>query len=470
MKLNFRVVLATVISVILIVLLAVSLFPALFVSNQSGDLPFAAYIANVNNPPEPAVTVKPDGINPYEIAVKSILENSENFKVSLSDELNAATIDDICSIVGEDKVADLASALAEGEVDSEKLHEVVGYTEKALKLLINDDLYRTEVIEDVGESAEVVFVGDVAFCDNWSLMHYYVARGKGVEGVVSNRVLEIMRNADITMANNEFVLSNGGTAIPGKKFCIRGKPENVNIYHEMGVDIVGMANNHAFDFNAAGLTDTLATLDAAGIAHLGAGENRDEAGEPYYYIIGGRVLGITAGSVIDPWTTRNATDTLSGVFQVLDTDSMCEVIKEAKERADIVVNYMHWGIENTTNLTDGQKRMGKAFVDAGADIVLGMHSHCMQGCEYYKGKLIAYSLGNFTFSGYTLTAAMVKMAINADGTLENTFYPLMHNANYTIINDGEAGASQLNLLKRLLINAEISDDFIITPTEKGAAE
>ena len=104
----------------------------------------------------------------------------------------------------------------------------------------------------------------------------------------------------------------------------------------------------------------------------------------------------------------------------------------------------------------------KMAVDAGADLVVGMHSHCMQGLEYYKGKLIVYSLGNFTFSRYTLTAGMLKTNISDEGEFTNTFYPLMHKDNFTYINSGESGESQFAELKGLLLNSDISDDYIVT--------
>ena len=144
---------------------------------------------------------------------------------------------------------------------------------------------------------------------------------------------------------------------------------------------------------------------------------------------------------------------------------MTNEIAAAKEKADYVVAYVHWGVESTTNLTSGQKSMGKAFVDAGADVVIGMHSHCMQGLEYYKGKLIAYSLGNFVFSSYDLTCGMMKFSIDKDGNIKNVFYPMMQRDNFTYINSGENGKTQFESLKSLSINAEISDDYVVTESK-----
>ncbi len=410
---------------------------------------------------------QPDESELYELAIQDILLNKSNLKTSFADLVDRTFLENVGELFGKESVTILSQSLAAGEVNASNIRELFGFSEKAFCSLVNNDLERTTVIESDGsDTAQFVFVGDVSFADGYSVMSRYESRGKGAEGIVSEDVLAVMRQADITMANNEFTLSDRGSPIPDKIWTFRGKPENVSIYHEMGVDIVGLANNHAFDYGPDALTDTLATLDGAEIARVGAGENLDEAKEPYYYIINGYKIAIVAGSAIDPYSTRGATDKQSGVFQIFDTNSMCKAIMDAKEEADFVIAYVHWGHESTTVLTSGQKNMGKAFVDAGADLVVGMHSHCMQGLEYYKGKLIVYSLGNFTFSSYTLTAGMLQTTISDDGEFTNKFYTLMHEGNFTYINDGEKGKSQLEELRSISINAEIAEDFLVSDPNK----
>lgn len=428
----------------------------------SDDFLYASVAPPPEDVSEPQEMSKPVNIDSYTLAVEDILLNSSNLKTSFADRIDAAFVERINELFGSDVVEALADALVGGEVGASELRDIVGYSEKAFIALIDNDLQRTCVLENSESGvADLVFVGDVSFADGYSVMSRYESRGEGAEGIVSAEVLEIMRNADITMANNEFTFTERGAPIPDKMWTFRAKPENVAIYHEMGVDIVGLANNHVFDYGEESLTDTLLTLDGAGIPHVGAGENLDDAKAPYYYIVNGYKIAIVAGSAIDPYSTRGATDSQSGVFQIFDTDSMCEAITSAKAKADFVIAYVHWGHESTTVLTNGQKSMGKAFVDAGADLVVGMHSHCMQGLEYYKGKLIVYSLGNFTFSSFTLTAGMLKTSISDDGEFTNVFYPLMNESNFTYINSGERGAEQLAELKSLLINAEITDEFVV---------
>ena len=412
---------------------------------------------------EPESVSKPINLDSYELATGVILENLSSLDTTFTSNVDKTFLDKVAEVFGADKVEALANALENGAVSGDDLYSVIGYTEKTFLSLLNNDLERTTVLEDTdGRITDMVFVGDVSFSDGYSVMNKYTSRGKGVEGIVSEEVLEIMRSATVAMANNEFTFTTRGAPIKDKIWTFRGKPENVSIYYEMGVDIVGLANNHAFDYGPDSLTDTLATLDNAGIARLGAGENLEEAKAPYYYIVNGIKIAIVAGSAIDPYSTRGARENQSGVFQIFDTVSMSREISAAKEKADYVIAYVHWGHENTTVLTGGQKSMGKAFVDAGADVVIGMHSHCMQGAEYYNGKLIVYSLGNFTFSSKNLTCAMLKTTITPDGEIINHFYPMMQKNNFTYINSGEEGKGQLDLLKSLLINAEISDVYEVT--------
>lgn len=447
---------------------AVVAFTPLF-SNNDGTSGYSP--VSVNPPPEavsdPVGNTKPDNLDSYKLAVAEIKANVSNLNVGFAEQVDDAFIDRICDKFGSDAVEKLANALAEGEVDSKVLRAVLGYSEKAFVALLENDLERTSVLENTENSVtDLVFVGDVTFNDGSSVMYTYEARNKGAKGLVSEEVLDIMNSATVTMANNEFTLSRRGSPIPDKMWTFRGNPDNVNIYHEMGVDIVGLANNHAFDYGPDSLTDTLLTLDDAGIAHVGAGENLNEAKAPYYYIVNGYKIAIVAGTAIDPYSTRGARENLSGVFQIFDTVSMQNEISAAKEKADYVIAYVHWGEEITTVLTYGQKHMGKAFIDAGADVVVGMHSHCMQGIEHYKGKLIVYSLGNFTFSPYDLTCAMLKTTITSEGDIVNTFYPMKQTNSFTFINLGEKGKAQMELLLELAINTDISEDYIVTEAKQ----
>lgn len=464
---NLKIISIIALSVALFLCLAL-IVPSLFLVDVDESSAYSPL--SVNPPPEnvsePEENSKPAELDSFEFTVDAILKNINNLDVFFASSFNREAIDKLESICGREAVEALASLLENGKVDADAFKTATGYSAKAFYAVALGDSKRTTVLEDTEDgSADFIFVGDTAFPNGYSVMNRYNSRGKGIEGLVSEEVLDIMRSADVTMANHEFTLTDRGSPVKGKKWTFRGDPKNVSIFGELGVDIVGLANNHAFDYGPLSLTDTLAHLDGANIAHVGAGENLNEAKEPYYYVINGYVVAIVAGSAIDRYSTRGATDEQSGVFQIFDTVSMSNEIASAKEKADYVVAYVHWGVEATTNLTDGQKSMGKAFVDAGADVVIGMHSHCMQGLEYYKGKLIAYSLGNFVFSSFKLTCGMLKFSIGKDGSITNVFYPMMQRDNFTYINSGEDGRSQFELLERLSINTKISDDFVVTESK-----
>lgn len=458
----------TKIAVILSVAVAVTILAtSILLLENRGD---GDDVSQVSTPPvfafdhaEPSEASRDESLDPFSVAVDIILEHQSNLRCELTGELSVEYFEKMRDTLGLSAVEGLAYALKEGPVVEDELHKVTGYSKKAMESLIEQKLDRTTVCKNTDDGIiDLAFVGDTMFADGYSVMNKYVSRDKGVSGIVSKEVLDVMHEVDIMMANNEFTLTTRGKPVPNKKFTFRGDPKNVSIYHEMSVDIVGLANNHAFDYQEDSLTDTLSTLDGAGIAHVGAGENIDDARAPYYYIINGKKIAYVAGSAIDPYSTRGATDKQSGVFQIFDTVSMCRLIEEAKEQADYVIAYVHWGLESTTVLTEGQKTMGKAFVDAGADAVIGMHSHCMQGVEMYKGKLIAYSLGNFTFSSFSLSCDMVRIKIDTDGDFEYIVYPMMQKDNFTYFVEGDEFEKQMAELRRISVNASIDDSCVVT--------
>lgn len=103
-----------------------------------------------------------------------------------------------------------------------------------------------------------------------------------------------MRSADVLLCNNEFSISDRGSPMPGKRFTFRAKTDNVSMWHQLGADIVGLANNHCFDYGEEAFIDTLDTLTEAGIPYVGAGRNIREAMEPRFFLAGGMKIGYIA--------------------------------------------------------------------------------------------------------------------------------------------------------------------------------
>ncbi len=263
----------------------------------------------------------------------------------------------------------------------------------------------------------LVFTGDICFHDPFANMGAYRQRGSSIEKCIDNELLTEMKNADICMVNNEFPYSSGGTPTAGKTYTFRSKPENVGILGEMGVDIVSIANNHAFDHGEEAFLDTLDILKGAKVPYVGGGRNIEEAGAPVIMEKKGVKIGFVAATQIErsyPPDTRGATDTLPGVMRCFSEDELShflKYIKQADEQCDFLVVFVHWGSENTAVLDQYQTGQAQAFADAGADLIVGCHSHCLQGLGEKSGVPVIFSLGNYWFNSKTVDTALLKVAV-----------------------------------------------------------
>ena len=250
-----------------------------------------------------------------------------------------------------------------------------------------------------------VFAGDILLSDH--VLGAYDKAGN-ISGVVDGTFRSIIDSSDVFMVNEEFPFSNRGAAAADKQFTFRLPPEKASIFQELGIDIVTLANNHALDFGTDALLDTCDTLDQAGIFRVGAGANLDEAKKPVIMEIKGKKIGFLGASRVIPVGSWNATANGPGMLTTYDPALLLEEIKKAKEACDFVIVYVHWGIERDERPQEYQRTMGKQYIDAGADMVIGSHPHVLQGMEYYKGKPIIYSLGNFIFGSSIPRTALLK--------------------------------------------------------------
>jgi poly-gamma-glutamate synthesis protein (capsule biosynthesis protein) len=210
-------------------------------------------------------------------------------------------------------------------------------------------------------------------------------------------VAGILKSATVTVGNLECVLSKRGAAIPGKAFTFEGSPTAVQGLTYAGFDLLGLANNHSGDFGRTALLDTISNLDAAGLAHAGAGGNRTAALRPAIIVRDGARIAFLSFCQIGP-SSFAATTNRAGTAYTLSASAVKNAIESARAQSDYVIVMFHWGIETKTTPSARQVKFGHAAINAGADLVLSSHPHVIQGVEFYKGKLIAYSLGNFVFS------------------------------------------------------------------------
>lgn len=277
--------------------------------------------------------------------------------------------------------------------------------------------------------AEIVmlFAGDV-YLSNHVLNAYDQAGGIG--GVLDEGIRAETLAADIFMVNQEFPFTERGTAAADKQFTFRVPESRMHLMQEMGVDIVTLANNHILDFGAVGLLDSCEALDRAGILYVGGGEDFNRASALKTIVIGDKTIGFLGTSRVYMDASWAAGDSHPGVFSTYDTTLPLKAIKEARDQCDYLVVYVHWGVEREETPKDYQKTMGRAYIDAGADLVVGSHPHVLQPMEEYNGKTIVYSLGNFVFGSSIPKTALLKVVWGEEGT-EVSLIPCTSSGGYT---------------------------------------
>ncbi|MHB0936215.1 MAG: CapA family protein [Armatimonadota bacterium] len=211
----------------------------------------------------------------------------------------------------------------------------------------------------------------------------------------------------LTVGNLECAVSTRGTA-EDKTYTFRADPAVLPGLRKSGIEAVTLANNHAHDFGRQAMLDTVDHLKAANITAVGAGRNAYEAYRPAMFALEKQRVALLGASRVlstDRWAAR---DDRPGIASAYDPARVLQEIRQARKSADVVVVYFHWGKERMTRPERYQRVMAQQCIDAGADLVIGSHPHVLQGFEYYKGRLIVYSLGNFVFNKRTQSTMMVQ--------------------------------------------------------------
>ncbi|MGN0330577.1 MAG: CapA family protein [Kineothrix sp.] len=323
----------------------------------------------------------------------------------------------------------------------------------------------SEPEQQPGEEVVLAFGGDILLDPGYSVMASLLQRGRGAEGAFSQDLLAEMRAADILMLNNEFPYSDRGTPTEGKQFTFRAKPDSVRLLDEMGVDIVSLANNHAFDYGETALLDTLDILKGAGIPYAGAGVNLEEAAAPVYFTAGGVKLAYVSATQIermDNPDTRGATDTLPGVFRCLNPDRLLETVREAAANSDFVVVYIHWGTENVAEPDWAQMDQAPRLVEAGADLVIGDHPHCLQPVVYIDQVPVLYSLGNFWFNSRQVDTCLIKATVDGNGLKSLQFLPAQQKDCFTSLLHGGEKERVLDYMRSISPGVHIDEEGYIT--------
>ncbi len=308
----------------------------------------------------------------------------------------------------------------------------------------------------VKAAVRLLFAGDVYLSDH--VLEAYDAAG-GIDGVLSQGYQAEIQAADYFVTNEEFPFSTRGTPAPDKQFTFRVHPEKVKLMQEMGIDLVTLANNHALDYGRDAMLDTIDTLDRAGIRHVGAGKNLAEARKPAIVELNGRTFAFIGATRVYPEADWAAGTDSAGMFSAYDGGAqLAEEVKAAKQQADYVIAYVHWGIEREETPNEVQKSIAHRLVDAGADLVVGAHPHVLQGIEYYQGVPIAYSLGNFVFGSSIPSTALLQADVD-DAGIRLRLIPGTSAAGYTRkLDDAEKIAAFYEKMRGLSSGVKIDEE------------
>jgi poly-gamma-glutamate capsule biosynthesis protein CapA/YwtB (metallophosphatase superfamily) len=241
-------------------------------------------------------------------------------------------------------------------------------------------------------SAIIVFAGDLNLAAHfeYAAQHHPInvfARWKSIG------------QYDLMMVNLENAVTRSVDSVE-KEFVFKMKAENISQFCNAGISIVNCANNHSADFGVEGILETIHQLDSAGIQHTGIGRNLSEARKAVVLDVNGIRIGFLGyGGSRDFIASRTKPGTTSRSLWLILED-----IKRLKPRVNFVVVNIHWGEELEIRPDSNQIVLAHRMIESGADLIVGHHPHVLQGIEQYRGKIIAYSLGNFVFGGNSKSA------------------------------------------------------------------
>lgn len=275
----------------------------------------------------------------------------------------------------------------------------------------------------------------------------------------------LLAAADITAGNLETSITKRGTPELDKEYVYRGPREALAPIKKAGFDFLSLANNHTMDYGWEGLSDTMDALDEAEIQHAGSGSDEMEAYKPAYLEGNGKKVAFISLTQVVPKVEWKADRNHPGLAEAYSHKRAVAAVKEARGDSDVVVVMVHWGTERMDMPNKQQKSLAYALVDAGADLVVGSHPHVLQGFESYKGKWIAYSLGNFVFPGMSpLTTAetgILTAKCTKGGDCSLQFVPMIAKLAQPAPMDAEVGKTLLARLSSISFASKVEEDGTI---------
>ncbi|MDP3892695.1 CapA family protein [Nocardioides sp.] len=268
--------------------------------------------------------------------------------------------------------------------------------------------------------------------------------------------------ADVAIVNLETSVGTGGRPDPGKRYTFQAPPTAFAALAAAGIDAVTMANNHALDFGRDPLPGLFDAIDAAAaadppLAVVGIGADAAEAFRPARVEVDGTVVATIGATVADADPTADptgqwaATARAAGTADAMDPARLLRTVEQADRSADVVIAYLHWGVQGERCPSDLQRTLAADVVEAGADIVVGSHAHRLQGDGRLGDGYVAYGLGNYAW--YT----QATEATSVTGVLTLTVRP------------GPSPAGRARVTDAVWEPARIGGDGLPRPMDRSAA-
>jgi len=262
------------------------------------------------------------------------------------------------------------------------------------------------------ESLRLVFAGDVMLDDGPGRV---VASGRDPLAAFD----AILRDADFSIGNLECPIATTGEPLENKIYTFRAEPRVLPVLQER-FGAVSVANNHSGDYGPEAFQETLGHLALTGIRYFGGGNDLAAAHEPLWVERNGLRVAVLGYNEFKP-RSFEATADRPGIAWSEDDQVVADIRAARAAGADLVIPFMHWGWEGEPEPDARQRQLARRMIDAGADVVVGGHPHITQGAEYYRGKLIVYSLGNFVFDGFDSPAGkrgwLLRLTLDRGGVL-----------------------------------------------------
>ena len=309
--------------------------------------------------------------------------------------------------------------------------------------------------------AEIALGGNLTLTEEGMTLGIYDQSGE-LKQMLSEELLNAMTQADVFFLNQECSISSEGEALEGKG-VLHANADRMKILEGLGADVVSLGNEHAADFGQDALKENLELLKNAKIAAVGAGADANQAKQPVYLIVNGIKIGFTAASGVEDTFDLAAGEGKAGIQEYTDTKQYEDVIREAAANCDYLIVYDHEGKGDTNNVEAYQKEHAAAFLEAGADLVLGGHSDRLQGMEYINGKPVVYSMGSVLTDGTSRYAGILKLTIKPEGLEQMEIVPAIQTEEKTEYLDAKEEQKKMyDAVAALCPNAVIDENGVIT--------